>query len=195
MKRNIIIIVIAAAILALVGTTGAVAAALVTSADIQDGTIRGKDLTDNLRSRTLADSDTGAAAFVVAPWNDRGIHDVYGDTAVVTADPATGSVETSALSIPTEAGDVIQFHYTLRDGATCSGGSPRMFVQIGDAFPNSWDQNIGNGVDAACGGVDQVVTFTSPGGTITGAGLVADQGTGSVVFDAVKIKGDTVLFN
>jgi hypothetical protein len=44
MKRNIIIIAVAAVLLALVGTTGAVAGTLITSRQIQDGTIRVADL-------------------------------------------------------------------------------------------------------------------------------------------------------
>jgi hypothetical protein len=60
MKRNIITIAIAGAILALVGTTGAVAAVLITSADIQDGTIRGKDLRPGLVDRFSQPGPAGA---------------------------------------------------------------------------------------------------------------------------------------
>lgn len=59
MKRNIIIIAIAGILLALVGTTGAVAGTLITSRQIQDGTIRIADLRPGAVDRLSGSGEQG----------------------------------------------------------------------------------------------------------------------------------------
>ena len=111
-------------------------------------------------------------------------------TLTIGAGGAT-SVESPNLNVAVQAGDVISFKYVLSGGATCAAGAPRVFVEIGGAFPNSWDQNIGAGTQCGTGGV---VTFTAPtNGRIGQAGFVYDNGiAGTVTFSEFKIDGRTI---
>ena len=224
MKR--ITLLAAASLLALLATVGgANAAGLIGSNDIENGSIKGKDLRSGLVDRldqraeiaalekkVAALEAQGAAqpasgASDVADWAaNPGSTIVSATTVQLTKLASEGtSVETQDLGIPVLEGDVISFHYDLADGATCVGGSPRMFVYfLGDDTvndaprANSWDQNIADGVDAACGGAGRNVEFTVPSaGTIGYTGLVYDTpgNAGRVTFSNVTVAGQVVNFS
>jgi hypothetical protein len=56
LKNRISAVVAGSAVIVALGATGAVAGTLITSAQIQDGTIHGRDLNPNLKERALSDS-------------------------------------------------------------------------------------------------------------------------------------------
>jgi hypothetical protein len=225
MKR--ITLLAAASLLALLATVGgANAGGLIGSQDIQDDSIKGKDLRSGLVDRLDQSAEVKAnadeikalkaqiAALTAKPaagptgpdWAaNPGSTIVSATTVQLTKLAAEGtSVETQDLGIPVLAGDVISFHYDLANGANCIGGSPRMFVYFqgdntnGAPRANSWDQNISNGVDAACGGAGRNVEFTVPSnGTIGYTGLVYDTpgDAGRVTFSNVTVAGQVLNFS
>jgi hypothetical protein len=225
MKR--ITLLAAASLLALLGTVGgANAGGLIGSGDIRDNSIKGEDLRAGLLDRLDESADVKAnadeikalkaqiAALTAKPaagasgpeWAANPGSTIVSATTVQLTKAAAGgtSVETQDLGIPVLAGDVIAFHYDLADGATCGGGSPRMFVYFqgddtnGAPRANSWDQNIPNGVDAACGGAGRNVEFTVPSaGTLGYTGLVYDTpgDAGRVTFSNVTVAGQVVNFS
>lgn len=93
------------------------------------------------------------------------------------------SVETTAAfkGFDVGAGEVLSLSYALEGGATCIGGAPRVFATVGGVTVNSWDQHIGDGVDAACAG-----DVTLPAGKLTAIGVVWDNGQKD---GAVKVTG------
>ncbi|MFG2073441.1 hypothetical protein [Nonomuraea maritima] len=115
------------------------------------------------------------------------------DSGTVRLEGGNTSVETSALDMPVQAGDVVSFRYRLRDGATCTGGAPRVFVETQGTYTNSWDQNIGAGKQC---GENGVVTFTVPAnGRIGAAGIVYDNGgPGHVIVSDLTVDGRKVRF-
>ena len=82
--NNRITAVVAGSVLVVgLGASGAVAGTLITSGQIQDGTIRGADLTPNLKDRAVTDS--GSEVIVGAGYAGLGAHDYwaansYGET-------------------------------------------------------------------------------------------------------------------
>jgi hypothetical protein len=187
------------------------AAGQIRSADIKNGTIKKKDFSKGLTKQldgkataaALAALDARVAKLEAKQTSvDNGLGNanfVAGPGASVTATTATltvaaggeTSVESPNLNVAVQAGDVISFKYVLSGGATCTAGAPRMFVEIGGAFPNSWDQNIGAGTQC---GTNGVVTFTAPtNGRIGQAGFVYDNKiAGTVVFSDLKIDGKSI---
>lgn len=95
------------------------------------------------------------------------------DTTDAGVTPAGTSLENADLGRTLAAGDVISFEYKL-DGASCGGGQPRIFVEIGGVYTNTF-----NGNPDACGtaigdGWFRVV-FDAPEGTVGHAGIVFDN--------------------
>lgn len=100
------------------------------------------------------------------------------------------SVEAADLNLTVAADTVVEFAYTLADGAVCNGGAPRVFMVVGGVNVNSWDQNIPDGVTAACAGA-----FKLPAGEVGAAGVVYDNGTpGTVTVTGLKVGGVAVDF-
>lgn len=139
----------------------------------------------------------GALAFAVpanaAPgdnfWVANDGSTIVGNTTVKLTGNNT-SVETtkSFPELTVAKGDTISFKYTLDDGAKCIGGGPRLFVVVDGANVNTWDQNIPDGVNAACNG-----EAVLPAGKVTAAGVVYDNSVGgTVTVTDVKI-GDTAI--
>ena len=134
-----------------------VAANTIGSADIKDGAVKKRDLSAGVKrsiSNKATDRQLAALAARVAKLEasqaavDQGLGNanfVAGPGASVTATTATltigaggaTSVESPNLNVAVQAGDVISFKYALSGGAACAGGAPRVFVEIGGAFPNS----------------------------------------------------------
>lgn len=96
------------------------------------------------------------------------------------------SVEAANLGVEVEANAVVTFYYGLDAGATCTAGAPRVFMQVGEVYHNSWDQNIGAGTQC---GTDGKVTFTLPeAGTVKHAGVVYDNSQpGTVLVSKLSI--------
>src|SRR5436190_845180 len=81
----------------------------------------------------------------------------------------------------------------LQNGATCTAGAPRMFVEIQGTFVNSFDDQTGCAGDTAPSNTnDGTVTFTVPqNGRIGQAGFVYDNGVaGTVLISNVTIDGN-----
>jgi hypothetical protein len=200
------------------GSVGAYAAEKIDSGDIKNDSIRSKDITDEtIRMRDLhpsvANKFTGLQQQVDAlqarvdelePWQTSGWTG-SGGSEVVNPDTvrlvleegnsAGTSVENGDVGIPVEAGDEISFRIDLIDGATCNGGAPRMFVEVGGEFFNSFDDQTGCAGDTAPSSNDNgTVTFTvTKSGTIGDAGFVYDNNTpGIVEFSDVMVDGKRV---
>ncbi|MFN2636929.1 MAG: hypothetical protein ABR585_07885 [Gemmatimonadaceae bacterium] len=104
------------------------------------------------------------------------------------------SVENQDLDVPVQAGDVVSFRYQLLGGATCTAGAPRVFVEVGGVFTNSWDQLQPGGTQC---GTNGVVSFTVPSnGRIGQAGIVYDNGgPGAVLVSNLTVDGRSVRFS
>lgn len=189
----------------------------VKSSDIKDGTIKPKDLSTRVRSsidskaaqaalvalearvakleakQTAVDNGLGNANFVAGPGAT-----VTSTTATLTIANGGGtSVESPNLNVAVQAGDVISFDVAYSNGAVCNAGAPRMFVEIGGAFVNSYD--VDNSTNCAGGtappnSTNGTITFTVPSnGRIGQAGFVYDNGiAGTVTFTQLKIDGRTI---
>lgn len=220
--RSRIMLIVAALVVALSASVGgATAAGLIGSNDIQDGSIKGKDLRPGVvnrldqRAETKANdaeikalkaevaalkAQAAASAPFVADWPVKPGTTVTPTTVVLAADtaarPLGTSLETQDLGIPVLAGDTISFHYDLADGAVCGGGAPRMFVEINGTYTNSFDDGAGNPRPGRCGGDSRNVEFIVPAaGTIGHAGLVYDSGNGRATFSDVRVAGQLVNFS
>ena len=219
--KSKLILLASAGILALgVGTTGAVAADMVTGSDVKDNTVRSIDLNDGgavkhvdlhptvtNKFEALQDQIDALEARVAAlenssttaEWVPNPGATIVDDTTVslTIADGGATSIETNDLNVPVQAGDVISFDIDLQDGATCTAGAPRMFVELQGTFVNSFDDQTGCAGDTPpSSGDDGTVTFTVPqNGRIGQAGFVYDNGVaGTVVISNVTIDGNPVEF-
>lgn len=101
------------------------------------------------------------------------------------------SLEAANLGMDIPFGAPVSFKYVLGDGVTCGGGAPRVFVEVGGVYFNSFDGNPDQ-----CGGEDGVVTFTvGAAGTIGHAGVVFDSGQqGTVTVKNLKVNGTLIDF-
>ncbi|HEX2174640.1 MAG TPA: hypothetical protein VHG70_01910 [Nocardioidaceae bacterium] len=108
------------------------------------------------------------------------------------------SVEIANLDIPVQAGDKVTFDYALSDGALCTAGAPRVFVETQSVFTDSWTENIGAltqcGVDNGDGTF--TVSFNVPAnGRIGQAGVVYDDGSaGTITVTNLTVAGNAVSF-
>lgn len=103
------------------------------------------------------------------------------------------SVEILNLDLPVQAGDVVSFSYALSDGAACTSGAPRVYVEMDGTYLNSWDENIGAGTQC---GTEGVVTFSLPSnGRVGAAGVVFDDGpAGTITVSDLTIGGTPIRF-
>ena len=186
----------------------------VKSKDIKNDTIKQRDLSEGLKDKvnrteqgpagprgpqgpTGPQGPAGTNANIDAmlagedaTWTANGASSFAGYTVTLVDGTAAGtSVEGTGFNHPVQAGDMISFEFSLKDGADCNGGAPRMFVTIDGTTTNSWDQNIDAGEQ--CGEPTGEVVFTAPGGgTITDVGFVYDNGNpGTVYITDVLVDG------
>jgi hypothetical protein len=98
------------------------------------------------------------------------------DTTDEALTPAGTSYENADLGVEIESGDVISFAYEL-EGATCGGGQPRIFVEVGGTYSNTFDGNPDGCGDDGMGATSGTVTYVydGPDGTIGHAGIVFDN--------------------
>ena len=107
------------------------------------------------------------------------------DTTDAALTPAGTSYENDDLGVELATGDEISFAYEL-DGATCGGGQPRIFVEVGGTYYNTFDGNPDGCGDDGIGATSGTVTYVydGPDGTIGHAGIVfdnvSDRGVASV---------------
>jgi LPXTG-motif cell wall-anchored protein len=133
-----------------------------------------------------------AQAIEVAEWEANPGSTIESETSVLLAGPAPTSVETLDLDFPIQAGHVVTFDYELLDGAVCSAGAPRVFLEVGGTYYNTWDLN-----PAQCGNGDNTVTYTFPvNGRVGAAGVVFDNvaSPGSVRVSNLTIDGHLIPF-
>lgn len=228
-SRNKVVLLASAGMLTVgLGTTGAVAADMIGSKDIKDNTIGSVDVRDgSIRYRDLHSSVTDKFdtmqgqiealqdqvddlearvgdlenSSTTAEWEPNPGAAIVNDTTVsLTLESGeTGtSIETQNLNVPVQAGDVT-FDVEFKNGARCTAGAPRTFVEIGGLFYNSYDDQTGCADGSAPGAdnsQDGTVTFTVPvNGRIGQAGLVYDNSiAGTVVINNVTIDGNPVTF-
>ncbi|PWN02606.1 hypothetical protein DJ010_12940 [Nocardioides silvaticus] len=218
-KNKVVLLASAGMLTVGLGTTGAVAADMIGSGKIIDDSIRSVDLKDggvkyrdlhpsvtnkieNLQQQ-VADLEARVAdlenSSTTAEWVPNEGATIVDDTTVSLTIEEGGatSIETQDLNVPVQAGDEISFDIALEDGATCTAGAPRMFVEIGGTFVNSYDDQTGCAGDSAPPSTENgTVTFTVPeNGRIGQAGFVYDNGiAGTVTITNVTIDGNPVEF-
>ena len=219
-KNKIVLLASAGMMTVGLGATGAVAADLVTGSDIKNDTVRSIDINDgggvkyvdlhssvtnkfgNLQDQIdalearVADLENSSTT---AEWVPNPGAEIVNDTTVSLTIENGGatSIETNDLNVPVQSGDVISFDIDLQDGATCTAGAPRMFIELQGTFVNSYDDQTGCAGDTAPPSTDDgTVTFTVPqNGRIGQAGFVYDNGiAGTVVISNVTIDGNPVEF-
>jgi len=237
MKR-IIAVTAAAGLLAVGAGGGAVAGALITGADIKNGTIESQDIKNGtVVSRDIANAtikirdltpalrelirqpgpkgekgdkgDTGprgpqgpagdgAGSSVRTNWQAKDGATILSPTSERLSNvgtPAGASVEILDLNLPVQATKTVKFTYRLEGGATYSAGSPRVYLQINDDFYNTFDANP---ADAGVANGDGTFTksWTVPAnGTIHAAGVVVDNGVGTVTVSNLTVDGYLVKFS
>ena len=111
-------VMIAAIVLALVGTTGAIAGGLITSKRIKDNTIKSRDVRDgNLTGTDIADGSLGGADLA--------------DGSVGTADLGAGSVKASKLGTIVERTDEVSIANGTANFAQVSCAAGETFISGG----------------------------------------------------------------
>jgi hypothetical protein len=216
-KTNLVALVVGLCAGALLIGGVSIAANTIHSSDIKDGAVKKRDLSKGVK-KSINNKATAAALAAlearVAKLEgkqasvDQGLGNANftaGPGASVTATTATltipnggaTSVESPNLNVAVQAGDVISFNVAYSGGAVCTGGAPRMFVEIGGTFVNSYD--VDNSTNCAGGSAppnstNGTITFTVPqNGRIGQAGFVYDNGiAGTVVFSDLKIDGRSI---
>jgi hypothetical protein len=238
--KKIIAVTAAAGLLAVGASGGAVAGALLTGADIKNGTIESQDIKNgNVTSRDVANAtlklrdltpalrelvleraakgekgDTGAtgprgpvgpAGQDAAAQGSVRTNFVAKDGATILSPtsvrlsnvgtPAGASVEILDLNLPAQATKTVKFTYRLEGGAVYAAGSPRVYLQIGETFYNTFDNAP---EDAGVNNGDGTFTksWTIPvNGTIHAAGVVVDNGVGTVTVSNLTIDGYVIKFS
>jgi hypothetical protein len=156
MKRNIIIIAVTAVLLALVGTTSAVAGSLITSRQIQDGTIRLADLRPGAVDRLSGSDGTDGVDGVDAQALPYGVAQVKVQRGAGTANPWATYSTTIGNPVGDTTGGTFRFTcseaqapckvsaagYATEDGATVYprvsiqtqslNGGPQTYCEYGD---------------------------------------------------------------
>lgn len=132
-------------------------------------------------------------------WHAQPGSRVTSPTSVELTGPAATSVEIEDLNVPVQAGDVVSFDVAFADGAVCTAGAPRLFLEVAGDYVNSYDDQTGCGGDtapAADNATDGAVTFTMPrNGRIGQAGIVYDAGNpGTVKVSNVRVDGQLMRF-
>ncbi|HYH73125.1 MAG TPA: hypothetical protein VD764_07895 [Nocardioides sp.] len=194
------------------------------SADVKNGAIKMRDLAPGVRSQVKvkalpgkdgvngtngvngangtngtngADGADGSVAGVQTTWDAKdGATIVDANTIRLSnaGTPAGASVEILDLNLPVQATKTLEFTYELSGGAVYSAGSPRIFIQIGDDFFNTFD---GDPTDAGEDNGDGTFTKTviiPRNGTVHAAGVVVDSGVGTVTVTDVVISGYAIKF-
>jgi hypothetical protein len=145
MKRNIIIIAIAAVLLALVGTTGAVAGTLITSRQIEDGTIRVADLRPGAVDRLSVALPYGVAQVKVqrgtnpaSAWATYSttiggpVGDTTGGTFRFTCSEANAPCKVSTAGYATEDGVKVYPRVSIQTQSL--NGGPQTYCEYGDGI-------------------------------------------------------------
>ena len=116
-----------------------------------------------------------------------------------TGTTAGTSYENQHLQVPVKAGDQISFEYKLSNGATCTQGSPRVFIR-GGAYHTADNTNLSGlcGTQIGTSGWYKVTYQVPSGAGSTAAdagytGIVNDNSNGVVQVRNVMIAGQQVL--
>ena len=241
--KKIIAVTAAAGLLAVGASGGAVAGALITGADIKNGTVESQDIKNGtVISRDIANAtiklrdltpalrelvkqqgekgekgdtgprgpvgpqgpqgpagqDSSTQGSVRTNWQAKDGATILSPTSVRLSNfgtPAGASVEILDLNLPVQATKTVKFTYRLEGGATYSAGSPRVYLQIGETFYNTFDAAP---ADAGVPNGDGTFTksWTIPAnGTVHAAGIVVDNGVGTVTVSNLTIDGYVVKFS
>jgi len=155
-------------------------------AAIEDLTSRVEDLEETADTGVNTNWDAGANTSIV-------------DDHTATLTGGNTSIEIENLNKVVQAGDVVSFTVSFGDGAFCVAGAPRVFVEVGGTFYNSFDQDTpcaNNTAPDAANNTAGTIDFTIPvNGRIGAAGLVWDNGnTGTVTITNLTIGGDVIEF-
>lgn len=140
----------------------------------------------------------GSAAGVQTNWEAKDGATFVNSTTVRLSNVGTphgASVEIQNLNLPVQAGKVVTFTYKLADGAVYGAGSPRVFFEINGNFVNTHDANPADaGVDNGDGTFTKSWTIPQ-NGRVGAAGVVVDNGVGSVTVSNVTVDGQVLKFN
>lgn len=194
------------------------------SADVKDETLRKKDMRpsfiakwakdnhldalaervreqqttiDDLTER-VEDLEETAETGVNTNWEPGTNTSIVDDTTATLTGGST-SIEIENLNKVVQAGDVVSFTVEFGNNAFCVAGAPRVFVEVGGTFYNSFDQDLpcaNNTAPAADNNTAGTIDFTIPvNGRIGAAGLVWDNGnSGTVTISNLTIGGDVIEF-
>ena len=115
---------------------------------------------------------------------------------LAAGNPAGTSVEIQNLDLPVQATKTVSFTYKLENGAAYSAGAPRVFIEIGGAFYNTFDADP---TDAGTNNGDGTFTktWTIPAnGRVGAAGIVYDNSAalGTVTVTNLTISGQLISF-
>jgi hypothetical protein len=196
----------------------------VRSVDIMDGDLRAKDLrpgvlddfATNATVKKLADAveaqdevieDLTARVEALEGQEQSGMNTNWVantgsqivDANTVTLTGGNTSVEIDNLNKAVQAGDVVSFSVNFGANAFCVAGAPRVFVEVGGTYYNSFDQAnpcAGGSAPSDTNNTNGTITFTVPeNGRIGAAGVVWDNGnTGTVTISNLTIDGDPIKF-
>lgn len=216
-RSNIVTLIVGMMAGALLLGGVSVAAGAIGSAGIKDGSIKKRDLSAGVKrsiENKATDAKLAALTARVAKLEadqaavDQGLGNANfagGAGTTVTPTQATVTIETGGansvespnLNVAVQAGDVISFNVAYSGTAVCNAGAPRMFVEVGGNFINSYD--VDNSTNCAGGtpppnSTNGTITFTVPqNGRIGQAGFVYDNGiAGTVTFSNLKIDGRSI---
>ncbi len=218
MLNNRITAVVAGSVLVVgLGATGAVAGNMIDSADIRDGSVRPVDLGDGVNSRIqnkatdreisgVEERVTALEAQVAAleaqdqsgvntNWVANPGSTIDGPNAVTLADTSVAgtSVEIQNLDLPVQATKQIVFTYRPNDSFVFGAGAPRVFVEIGGTYFDTFDAT-NPGVDNGDGTFTVSHTIVQ-NGRAGNVGVVNDgDSPGTVTVTDLVISGHPISF-
>lgn len=208
MKNRITSVALGAAIIVLGSAGVGFAAGQIGSSGIADNSVRSIDMKDDegvgrpdlkpgLRNDIVsaANATPTTVNFGTANGDSR-----VADERTIILEGDNTSVEATGVGINVSEGDIISFEVTTQGTASCTAGSPRMYVTIDGNAYNSYDADNSThgcpGDNAPPSPTDGLVHFVVPeDGTIGDLFFVNDNGLGGTVYiNNLLIDGTEVLF-
>lgn len=144
------------------------------------------------RSATAKDKqacETPPPAPLTCTTNGTATRDSAANTVTVTGQVGTpgSSLECQTSIAVTGGTSTISFDYVISGAEGCGGGVPRLFVQIGSDYFNTFDSNTTCSGQGSSGTITYVIPVT---GTVTTVGFVYDRNdNGSVVYSNATVGG------
>lgn len=121
--------------------------------------------------------------------NGTATRDSAANTVTVTGVPGSlgSSLECQTSIAVTGGTSTVTFDYAISGADGCGGGVPRLFVQIGSDYFNTFDSNTTCSGQGSTGTITYVIPVS---GTVTTVGFVYDRNdSGSVVYSNATVGG------